>query len=262
MQHRLTYEYVKNFVDKENTLISKEYINNRKLLEILCKKCNKIYLQCFGNYGRGHRCRSCSMSENGKKGAKKRYGGRTPLKETNRICVFCKNNFVPKLSKQKLCNKECADNFLKTDETKKINAKIHGSKGGVASAASQQRRSKNEILFANLCINYFGEEDIQCNEQIFKDKNGNLWDSDIFIKTSKTAILWDGFYYHYSEHASNKQKARDKLKRKIILDNNCIYYTIIDKGGFNPKFVREQFDLFIHKLQFKNVLDSVKQTTS
>ena len=44
------------------------------------------------------------------------------------------------------------------------------------------------------------------------------------------------------------------LKRKIILDNECEYYTIIDKGGVNEKFVKEQFELFIHKLRFKKVM--------
>ena len=53
MPNKLTYEYVKNFINKENELVSKKYINNRELLEILCKKCNKIFFQCFGNYNRG-----------------------------------------------------------------------------------------------------------------------------------------------------------------------------------------------------------------
>jgi hypothetical protein len=101
------------------------------------------------------------------------------------------------------------------------------------------------MAFAELCINHFSKEDIQCNEQIFKDKNGKKWDCDIFIKSLKIAILYDGFYWHYHENVSNKQKARDLLKRKIILDNGCTYYTIIDTGKFNINFVKEQFDLFI-----------------
>lgn len=256
MPNKLTYEYVKNFINKENELISKEYNNNRKLLEILCKKCNKIFLQCFGNYNRGCRCRSCSMSENGKISGKIRYNTKVPICDMLIVCIQCKNEFSPKLSKQKLCNMECTIKYTQTEEYKN-KCKINGQKGGIASAASQQRRSKNEIAYAELCIEYFGEDDICYNEQIFKDKNGNFWDCDIFIKSLKIAILYDGYYWHHGPNVSNKQRARDILKRKIILDNGSTYYTIIDKGKFNKEFVQEQFNLFIHKLHFKNVLSEM-----
>ena len=246
MPNKLTYEYVKNFINNENELISKEYINNRELLEILCKKCNKIFLQCFGNYHRGCRCKSCSMSENGKKSAKIRYGTKVPVSDMIIVCIQCKNEFSPTLSKQKLCNMECAINYTRTEEYKQ-KSRLNGSKGGVASAASQQRRSKNEIACAELCIQHFGQDDIQCNEQIFKDANSNFWDCDIYIKSLKTAILWDGYYYHHGPNVSKKQKARDTLKRKIIVDNGCEYYTIIDKGKFNKEFVEEQFNLFLYR---------------
>ena len=77
---------------------------------------------------------------------------------------------------------------------------------------------------------------------------------DIFIISLKIAILWDGYYWHQGPNVSNKQKARDILKRKIIVDNGCEYYTIIDKGKFNKEFVEGQFNLFLHKLNFKKVL--------
>ncbi len=143
--------------------------------------------------------------------------------------------------------KTCSENCLKKSNIE--NGKKGGAKGGIASAVSQQRRSKNEIAFAEMCIKYFGEEDILCNEAIFIDKNKNKWDSDIYIKSLKLAVLWDGHYFHFSEHASKKQKARDALKRKIILDNGCEYYTIIDYGKYNRQFVEDQFNLFIHKLK-------------
>jgi hypothetical protein len=256
MPIKLTYEYVKDFINNENELISKEYINNRELLEILCKKCNKKFFQCFGNYNRGCRCKSCSMSENGKKSAKIRYGNKIPIRDMITVCIQCNSNFSPVISKQKLCNKKCATRYTQTKEYKE-QSKINGKKGGLASAASQQRRSKNEIACAELCIEYFGKDDIQCNEQIFKDKNDNFWDCDIYIKSLKIAILWDGFYFHHGPNVSKQQKARDKLKRQIILDNDCEYYTIIDKGKFNKEFVKEQFDLFIHKQTFKECLNII-----
>ena len=52
--------------------------------------------------------------------------------------------------------------------------------------------------------------------------------------------------------------AKDRLKEKIIIDNGYTYYTVKDLGKFNKKFVENEFNLFIHKLHFKNVLDQVK----
>lgn len=58
---------------------------------------------------------------------------------------------------------------------------------------------------------------------------------------------------------SDKQISRDRLKRKIILQNGCDYYTIIDKGKFNKYFVEEQFFLFLHTLNFKKVLNELRR---
>ena len=73
-------------------------------------------------------------------------------------------------------------------------------------------------------------------------------------------MLYDGIFHHIQvkkDHKLKQIQSRDKLKRKIIIDNGYTYYTIIDKGKFNKKFVQEQFDLFIHKLNFKNVLNLI-----
>lgn len=263
MPKKLTFEYVKNFIDKENELISKMYINNKELLSIKCKKCNEIYNQCFSSYHMGYRHQFCGDKDDyfkkiGKKGgissSAKRYGNSIPIKETIRICEWCKQNYNPKRSEQKFCNRKCSILSLVSDKEK---LKINGRKG--FNKRQTHKRSKNEILFSELCISHFGEIDIQCNEQIFKDKNGNFWDCDIFIKSLKIAILWDGWYWHYSPNISNRQKARDVLKRKIILDNGYKYYTIIDKGKFNKSFVEYEFYLFLHKVQFKSSLDQVEK---
>ena len=40
---KLKYEDIKSIINKEDKLISKEYNNNKELLEIQCGKCNLIY---------------------------------------------------------------------------------------------------------------------------------------------------------------------------------------------------------------------------
>lgn len=112
-------------------------------------------------------------------------------------------------------------------------------------------------MCAELCIEYFGENDIVCNERMFKDKNNGMWDADIVIKSFKIAILWDGNWHRKKcnkKHNLEHVQLRDKWKREIILNNGYTYYTINDFGGFNKQFVQDQFNLFIHKLDFKSCL--------
>jgi len=256
MPKRLTFEYVKEFINKENKLISTSYINNNQLLQIKCLKCNKVYEQIFSSYNRGCRCYSCSMSENGKKSAFIKYNKTLFLKDITKICIQCNKQYNPNRYEQKLCDKQCAFDYTQTEEYKS-NGKTNGKKGGIISAEKQQRRSKNEITFANLCIDYFGIDDIQCNERIFMDKNGNKWDADCYIKSLKIACLWNGIW-HYKKvnkkHNLEQVQLRDKWKLEMILNHGSTYYIIVDMGKADEKFVQGQFNLFIHKLNFKDTL--------
>lgn len=98
MVKKLTYEFIKKFIEKENILISTDYINNKLLLDI----CSENYNQNFDRYKNGHRHQKCSNIGN-----RKRYKN-TCLKDTIRICNFCKTEYNPKRSVQKICTKECS----------------------------------------------------------------------------------------------------------------------------------------------------------
>mgnify|MGYP000742688680 CR=1 FL=1 len=181
-----------------------------------------IQNQTYDNYKRGHRHQKCSNVNNLNNitALKKRYG-EIFLKDTLRICEWCKEHYNPKRSEQKFCNQKCAITHLCCDKEK---LKINGRKG--FEVRSINNRSKNEILCSELCIKYFGQNDIQCNEKIFKDTNGNFWDCDIFIKSLKIAILWDGHYWHKGPNVSNKQKAYNK-KQYLASECSTIYPPII-----------------------------------
>jgi uncharacterized Zn finger protein (UPF0148 family) len=82
------------------------------------------------------------------------------------------------------------------------------SLGGRNSVAKQDKRSKNEVLFYDMCIEYFNN--VKHNEQLF-----NGWDADIIIEDIKTAVLWNGAW-HYKQIMKNQNlkqiQSRDKIK--------------------------------------------------
>jgi hypothetical protein len=237
-------------------------VNPSQILK--CDKCNtefrKLYKEIIKS--KNHFCsRSCSASYTNTKrsitedtkqkisNSIKQYNINNPKDIKIKICIICKKEF--NLKKRKTCSKECA----------KLANSQGGHKGGTISAANNVRRSKGEIHFANLCIEYFGKDDILCNELIFKDKNDNYWDSDIFIKSIGVSILYNGIW-HYKQvrekHNLKQVQSRDKIKMQVILNNGYTYYIVKDLGRYNESFIIYEFNLFIHKLNYKKTLNQIE----
>lgn len=146
-------------------------------------------------------------------------------------CEVCGKSFIS-LDKKKTCSHECA----------MILRNIGARKGGLKSAEvqSNERRSKNEKLFAELCKNDFSN--ILTNEPIF-----NGWDADVILMNEKIAVLWNG-KWHYEEikkKGSLKQiQNRDKIKISEIIKAGYKPYVIKDMGKYNPAFVKEEYKKF------------------
>lgn len=248
---KLRYEDVKAFIDKEDKLISEEYKTNSSLLEIECSRCGLNYKQNYSRYKQGFRHRECKN-----KVIKIDINRTTRLFITDLIrkCTWCLNNYNVKHRKQTFCSKKCStNNLLKDPEVNKERGRIGGNK----SMLTLCRRSKGEIDFANLCIDYFGNENIICNQLFFKDKNNNLWDADIIITHLKIAVLYNGVFHYkkvYKDQKLERMIAKDRLKEKIIIQNGYTYYIVKDLKSYNKKFVIDQFNLFIHKLSYNIVL--------
>lgn len=144
------------------------------------------------------------------------------------ICCVCNIQFKSK-TPRKTCSQSCL--------------KQRAVEAGKKSAYSQKeiRRSKNEILFAELCIEYFGHKDVLTNERIF-----NGWDADVIIISKKIAILWNGIW-HY-DAALNKTikqtQNRDKIKINEIKSVGFVPYIVKDLGKQNELFVHQQFHIF------------------
>jgi hypothetical protein len=205
------------------------------------------------------KCLQVSWSNSGTKSCSNRYGTNDFQKYQNKNCIQCKKAFTSRITRQKICSTECLYEYNKSEVYKAI-GKDNGRKGGIASAAKQTRRSQAEILFADLCREHFGDDDIICNVPYFRDKNNNFWDADIIIKSERVAVCYNGIW-HYKQvrknHKLEQVQARDRLKQKIILDNGYTYYIVRDLGKFDKVFVKTEFDKFMHSFRWRAVMQDI-----
>ena len=210
-----------------------------------CKKCNQEFSQEIIKEGSDYIKEFCSVTcshsrlqtdEMNKSRSLKLQG-----KTENRKCEHCENEFeVKSYSKKRFCSILCSNrsNPITSDDARK---------GGLNSSTTQseKRRSKNEILFAKLCTEYFKK--VETNKQIF-----NGWDADVIIDDIKIAVLWNG-KWHYEKitkkHSVIQVQNRDKIKIKEIKKCGYTPYVIKDMGKYNPEFVNEEFNKFINYMR-------------
>lgn len=108
-------------------------------------------------------------------------------------------------------------------------------------------RSKNEIMFAELCIEQFNS--VETNVRIFEDdKHDRIWDADVIIHDLKVAVSWNGVFHYkqiFKDNSLQNVQRRDRWKTAAIKANGYKHYVIKDMGVANPKFVHEQFAIFM-----------------
>lgn len=172
-------------------------------------------------------------------------------KTANSIVEYHKKEYLKNPKKCKICDsamkythrnrKTCSDKCFKISCSN--SGKIGGKIGGKISAQvqSEERRSKNEKLFAKKCIDHF--DIVLTNEAIF-----NGWDADVIIEDCKIAVLWNG-KWHYEKiteaHSVKQVQNRDKIKTKEIREMGYTAYVIKDMGKFSRDKVNSEFDKFI-----------------
>lgn len=144
------------------------------------------------------------------------------------ICCSKKCSEYIKIHKREFFSKTAIDN-LRTNMVNNL-IKMGGSK-----------RSKNEVLFCELCEKHFTR--VEHNTPIF-----NGWDADVIIHDIKYAILWNGVWHRKKitkQHSVEQAKIRDKIKVNEIKKYGYTPYIIEDDGSYNKKFVHEKFNEFI-----------------
>jgi hypothetical protein len=211
-----------------------------------CEKCGKIH---DGDFGSGRFCsRSCANSRIHTKKSKEKISKKLSGLNKSKVEVICLNCEVKVLTsksrakRKKICSNRCKMTYY----NKNYNlAQIGGIKS--AEKQSENRRSKNEIYFYQLCEKHFNSVDANLN--MF-----NGWDADVIIHDFKIAILWNGVWHYKKitkEHSVKQVQNRDKIKIKEIEKSGYIPYIIKDMGKCNKLFVEKQFELFLKYLDKK-----------
>lgn len=126
----------------------------------------------------------------------------------------------------------------------------HYSAMGRISVVSQNKRSKNEIYFAELCQKQFAN--VLCNSPIF-----NGWDADVILPGYKIAILWNG-KWHYErlsvKHSLCQVQTRDKIKLDEIAKSGYDAYIVKDDGKFDKRFVEEEFKKLVEFIELRGTV--------
>lgn len=239
-----------------------DYINTQ--ITVQCANCGKevkvqknVYEKSLTkNFFCSH---SCSASYNNtvrklsKKVSDEKVKNRTKHISTTRkirICKLCGNEYYRSESGSTrcFCSKECSEEFRKNRKkylSEETLFKLSQSGRKSVEIQSENRRSKNEKYFCELCEQYF--KDVKHNESIF-----NGWDADVIIHDIKYAILWNG-KWHYSEISKKttlKQiQNRDNIKIKEIVKKGYIPYIVKDMGKYNPSFVEDEFNKFLEHIK-------------
>jgi hypothetical protein len=220
----------------ERDVLSKQ----KKEYKLNCNNCSKEYIIFVTehNFKNGKYKKNCSLTCSNKRilnDSVKNKISKTLKKGITlhtKTCLTCKKDYNTKRKNQKFCSSKC---FLKTQ-----NLANNGRLGGLKSAESQGKRSKNEILFAELCKVEF--DNILVNKPIF-----NGWDADIILIDFKIAILWNG-KWHYEKinknHSVLQVQNRDKIKVNEIIKAGFTPYVITDLGKYNKNKVIKEWENF------------------
>jgi len=221
--------------------VNKKYGEFKKFI-VTCNNCKKEFEieereKLFPKKEKYYCSRSCANSRDWDDDDKKKKSesliGRNHIKRISTICKYCNKIFEHRITENRIfCSNKCSITYSNKNNIDKA------IKGGRASVLNQNRRSKNEIYFSELCKEYFNN--IKTNESIF-----NGWDADIIIEDYKIAILWNG-KWHYEKikekHSIKQVKNRDRIKIKEIKNCGYIPYVIKDMGRENNEFVENEFE--------------------
>jgi len=244
MPKKLTIDQVrKNLESKGHVLLDDVYINSKTRLKYICGSCGKEDQQTYSRLMMdiGHECRGTGLEIMNSKRFKTLY---------RHQCNQCPMIFYNHRKKGMFCDIVCRGRYMRDHEEYKQMSSNGGKK------AVKKSRSKNEILFTELCEAKWGKNNVKSNLKIFDG-----FDTDVILPNTRICIEWNGIYHYkpiFGEKVFNQVRARDKVKKSIITKKyGWGLYIIKDMGSYNPSFVKSQFLKFCNILQelIKNLPD-------
>jgi len=196
------------------TRVETGYTTKGKKKKVICKICHKKVIAAVHVQSDNFVCEQCRPTI--VKQRKEKY------KAVERKCLNCSNTVN---GYKKYC-----------DECRKKLAHENGIR--LASKRKEIKRSKNEIMFAELCEAYFKK--ITVNQPIF-----NNWDSDVQVYDYKLAVHWNGRWHYVfcgGKHKLAQVQNRDKIKYGEVEKCGWTNYIIIDMGKANKQLVLDEFE--------------------
>ena len=251
------YNKQKNLENKvldESTKCERKFICEKCHQEFVKNLTNKEYTNYIKYHSKIFCSRSCAnsriLSQEQKEKISKSLIKKNHLKNYTRernfkICKVCRAEYIlaKGISTPMFCSMKCYGYYKSHKRdflSEETLLKYRECGKRVAQYFKENRRSKNEIAFCELCKTKF--EKVLNNEPMF-----NGWDADIILPDLKIAILWNG-RWHYekitSKHSVEQVQNRDKIKINEIIKSGYYPYIIKDLGKYSKKKVNEEFGKF------------------
>ena len=212
-----------------------------------CQNCNT---ELQGKYSKKFCSKSCAAQYNNKKRIRSDESKKKTSNSIQKLLQSKKDEYLLNPSHCMICNSaipyERRNRKNCSVECKNESYRQSAQKGGLKTASLGIKRSKNEIEFANLCIEHF--QNVTTNDPIFDG-----WDADVLIHDYKIAILWNGdWHYHQMSHKNHsllQVENRDKHKSKLIKNAGWIEYIIKDTTDHptSPVSAFQEFIAYLHQ---------------
>jgi hypothetical protein len=246
-----TDEQKKKISESVKNTVSKKFSN----IDVECRKCGKKEsVQIFEGSkppDKFYCSMKCSKSRDHSKETVEKIRssvqqffereGKTARQE--KTCKHCGDSFSTEKKSQVYCSRTCSSKGSMSSPEAREQSRIRML--GTLERLREKRRSKNEILFHDLCSERF--EDVRNNEAMFDG-----WDADVLLVNEKIAVLWNG-KWHYEKltknHSVEQVQKRDEIKIQKITDAGWTLYVIKDMGRHDPAFVQEEFEKFLEFLK-------------
>jgi len=192
---RLTYDHVKDFIEKEGyQLLSKTYKNNQTKLKIQCPE-GHLWETTFGRFQQGIRCAHCYQQNHNLT-----YDHVKSYIESFE-CALLSKKYIGDKNKLKI---QCSEGHIW--HTSWNNFKTKNSRCPICYNESTSSRQEKELQDYIESIGY----NIVRNDrtQIINPLTGKNLELDIWIPDKNKAIEYNGTYWHSFE----KRKINDKIK--------------------------------------------------